>query len=145
IVLEQTSGVVSGCRVSDIADVGLRSLDARGLTISGNLIQDCGNAGIQIWRSSVGDDGSFVLDNRIERIRAAAGGTGQNGNAVNVFRAANVTVRSNRIHDAAFSAVRGNAASNLQITGNTCSQLGETALYAEFGFEGAIISNNSVD
>ena len=59
-----------------------------------------------------------------------AGGSGQWGNAVNVFRADNVIVRGNRIRNAAFTAVRGNAASNLQIVGNTCSGLGEVALYA---------------
>ena len=47
------------------------------------------------------------------------GGSGQYGNAINVFRADNVIVRGNRIGRAAFSAVRGNAASNLQIAGNT--------------------------
>ena len=54
-------------------------------------------------------------------------------------------MRGNRIRNAAFSAVRGNAASNLQIVGNTCTGLGEVALYAEFGFEGALIANNIVD
>jgi putative cofactor-binding repeat protein len=54
-------------------------------------------------------------------------------------------VRGNRIRNAAFSAVRGNTASNLQIVGNTCTGLGEVALYAEFGFEGALIANNIVD
>ena len=54
-------------------------------------------------------------------------------------------MRGNRIRNAAFSAVRGNAASNLQIVGNTCTGLGEVALYAEFGFEGAVIANNIVD
>jgi uncharacterized secreted repeat protein (TIGR03808 family) len=62
-----------------------------------------------------------------------------------VFRADNVIVRGNRISDAAFSAVRGNTASNLQIVGNTCTALGEVALYAEYGFEGAVIANNIVD
>ena len=57
----------------------------------------------------------------------------------------NVTVRGNRIRNAAFSAVRGNAASNIQITNNTCTGLGEVAIYAEFGFEGAVIANNTID
>jgi len=54
-------------------------------------------------------------------------------------------VRGNRIANAAFSAVRGNAASNVQIVSNTCSGIGEVALYCEFGFEGAVIANNIVD
>ena len=47
--------------------------------------------------------------------------------------------------DCAFSAIRANSASNLQIAGNTCSRSGETALYAEFAFEGAVINGNIVD
>jgi uncharacterized secreted repeat protein (TIGR03808 family) len=62
-----------------------------------------------------------------------------------VYRAHNVAVRGNRIRNAAFSAVRGNAASNIQITNNTCTGLGEVAIYAEFGFEGAVIANNTID
>jgi uncharacterized secreted repeat protein (TIGR03808 family) len=47
--------------------------------------------------------------------------------------------------DCAYSAVRGNAASNIAITGNTCRRIGEVALYSEFGFQGALISGNIVD
>ena len=47
--------------------------------------------------------------------------------------------------DCAFSAIRANSASDLQIAGNTCSRSGETALYAEFAFEGAVINGNIVD
>ena len=41
--------------------------------------------------------------------------------------------------------MRGNASSNIQIIGNSCERLGEVALYAEFGFQGAVIANNLVD
>ena len=54
-------------------------------------------------------------------------------------------MRGNRIRNAAFSAVRGNAASNIQIANNICTGLGEVAIYAEFGFEGAVIANNTID
>jgi uncharacterized secreted repeat protein (TIGR03808 family) len=108
-------------------------------------VRGAGNNGILVWRSQPGDDGTLVADNRIEGIANKAGGSGEYGNAVNVFRANNVIVRGNRIRNAAFSAVRGNTASNLQILGNTCTGLGEVALYAEFGFEGAVIANNIVD
>jgi len=123
----------------------VRSLDARGLEITHNEISDCGNNGIQVWRSQAGEDGTLVSANRIARTAAKGGGTGENGNGVNVFRAGNVVVSGNRITDCAYSAVRGNAASNIQILGNSASRIGEVALYAEFGFEGAIIANNLVD
>jgi uncharacterized secreted repeat protein (TIGR03808 family) len=145
IALVEVEGAVTNTTVSSAVDTAIHSLDARGLTIAGNTIRGGGNNGIQIWRQEAGDDGSLVIDNRIEDTAARAGGSGQNGNAINIFRADNVTVRGNRIRGAAFSAVRGNAASNLQVIANTCSGLGEVAIYAEFAFEGAVIANNTVD
>jgi uncharacterized secreted repeat protein (TIGR03808 family) len=142
--LQAVEGEVAGNTIS-AGDAAIFSLDALALTISGNHVRGAGNNGILVWRSAAGDDGTLVVDNRIEDISNRSGGSGQYGNAINVFRANNVIVRGNRIRDAAFSAVRGNAASNLQIVGNTCTKLGEVALYAEFGFEGAVISNNIVD
>jgi uncharacterized secreted repeat protein (TIGR03808 family) len=144
IALEAIDGEVSGNTIS-AADAAIFSLDARGLRIGGNTLRGAGNGGILVWRSEAGDDGTLVVDNRIEDIKNKSGGSGQYGNAVSVFRANNVIVRGNRIRNAAFSAVRGNAASNLQIVGNTCTGLGEVALYAEFGFEGALIANNIID
>ena len=87
----------------------------------------------------------WSLDNRIEDIKAGPGGSGQYGNAINAFRAGNVIVRGNRIRNCDYSAVRGNSASNIQITGNSVSDVREVALYSEFAFEGAVIANNTVD
>ncbi len=144
ISLEAIEGEFTGNAIT-AADAAIFSLDALALTISGNYVRGAGNNGILVWRSAPGDDGTLVVDNRIENVTNVSGGSGQYGNAVNVFRADNVMVRGNRIRNAAFSAVRGNAASNLQILGNTCTDLGEVALYCEFGFEGAMIANNIVD
>jgi uncharacterized secreted repeat protein (TIGR03808 family) len=143
--LARANGRISQSRFAGIADTALVSLDANGLAISDNVLEGCGNNGIQVWRSAKGDDATIVKGNRISAVRADAGGSGQHGNGINVFRAANVMVSGNQIGGCAFSAVRGNAASNLQVLGNICASLGEVALYAEFGFEGAVIANNTVD
>jgi uncharacterized secreted repeat protein (TIGR03808 family) len=145
IVLDKIAGMVAGNLLSKIGDVAIFSRDAAGLAIQGNSVRGAGNGGILVHRSKKGDDGTLVADNRIEDIANISGGSGQYGNAINVFRAANVIVRGNHIRRAAFSAVRGNASSNIQITGNTATDLGEVAIYAEFGFEGAVISNNTID
>lgn len=145
IALASSSGTVRDCTISQMGEAGIVSLDARGLTISHNAILDCANNGIQIWRSAPGHDGSVVTANRIAKIAAKSGGSGQNGNGINVFRAGGVLVSANSIADCAFSAIRGNAAGNIQMIGNACRTLGEVALYAEFGFEGALIASNTVD
>jgi uncharacterized secreted repeat protein (TIGR03808 family) len=144
LTLDQVEGEIAANVISG-GDVAVFSIDARGLRIVGNTIRNAANGGILVWRSAAGDDGTIVADNRIEAISNKSGGSGEYGNAINIFRAGNVIVRGNRIRDAAFSAVRGNAASNLQIVNNTCTGLGEVALYAEFGFEGALIANNIID
>jgi uncharacterized secreted repeat protein (TIGR03808 family) len=145
IVFEGIEGEITNTTITGALGAAIHALDSRGLVIARNTIRSASNNGIQVWRSTAGDDGTQVLDNRIEDIAAQSGGSGQNGNAINVFRAHNVTVRGNRVRNAAFSAVRGNAASNIQITNNTCISLGEVAIYAEFGFEGAVIANNTID
>jgi uncharacterized secreted repeat protein (TIGR03808 family) len=145
IGLTHCSGRISNCTITRASQTGLASVDARGLEISHNAVSDCGNNGIRVWRTEPGEDGTIVAANRIQRIQARAGGSGENGNGINAFRAGNVLASGNRITDCAYSAIRGNAASNIQMIGNSCARIGEVALYAEFGFEGALIANNLVD
>ena len=145
IWLEQVSGDVSGNIITRTATTAIVSFDAQGLQVARNTIQGTNDNGIEILRTAIGDDGTLVADNRIEDIKAGPGGSGQYGNAINAFRAGNVTVRGNRIRNCDYSAVRGNSASNIQITGNSVSDVREVALYSEFSFEGAVIANNTVD
>jgi len=145
LMLEGCSGQVTGNLIDGAAVTALFTLDARGLVISGNTIRNSGNGGIRVWQSEKRDDGTIVADNRIDDTAAGAGGSGQNGNAINVYRAGKVIVRGNQIRNAAFSAVRGNASSGIQIVGNSCTAIGEVALYSEFDFEGAAITGNTVD
>jgi uncharacterized secreted repeat protein (TIGR03808 family) len=143
--LEQVSGDVSDNIITDIAATAIVSFDAKGLIVSRNTIARTRDNGIEILRTSLGDDGTLVADNRIMDIKAGPGGSGQYGNAINAFRAGNVIVRNNVIRNCDYSAVRGNSASNIQITGNSVTDVREVALYSEFSFEGAVIANNTVD
>jgi uncharacterized secreted repeat protein (TIGR03808 family) len=145
IWLESIAGDISGNIVSKTAATAIVSFDASGLTVMRNTIRDTNDNGIEILRTSIGDDGTLVADNHIEDIKAGPGGSGQYGNAINAFRAGNVIVRGNRIKNCDYSAVRGNSASNIQISGNSVSDVREVALYSEFAFEGAVIANNTVD
>src|ERR1700680_2350617 len=145
IWFENVSGDISGNIITRSATTAIVSLAARGLLVSRNTIKGTNDNGIEILRSTVGDDGTQVLDNRIADIKAGPGGSGQYGNAINAFRAGNVIVRGNRISNCDYSAVRGNSASHIQITGNSVSDVREVALYSEFSFEGAVIANNTVD
>jgi uncharacterized secreted repeat protein (TIGR03808 family) len=145
IWFENVSGDVSGNILTNTATTAIVSFDAQGLMVARNTILGTNDNGIEILRTAIGDDGTLVLDNRIEDIKAGPGGSGQYGNAINAFRAGNVIVRGNRIRNCDYSAVRGNSASNIQITGNSVSNVREVALYSEFSFEGAVIANNTVD
>lgn len=145
IWFENVSGDISGNIITRTATTAIVSFDAQGLLVSRNTILGTNDNGIEILRTTIGDDGSQVFDNRIEDIKAGPGGSGQYGNAINAFRAGNVIVRGNRIRNCDYSAVRGNSASNIQISGNSVSDVREVALYSEFAFEGAVIANNTVD
>jgi uncharacterized secreted repeat protein (TIGR03808 family) len=142
---ESVGGEISATTITAVGSAAIISFDGRGLLISGNTLRGAGTNAIEVVRTSVGDDGTLIVDNRIEDVEARPGGSGQYGNAVNAFRAGNVIVRGNRIRNCAFSAVRGNSASNIQIVGNSVSGVREVALYSEFAFEGAVIANNTVD
>ncbi|HUS98657.1 MAG TPA: TIGR03808 family TAT-translocated repetitive protein, partial [Hyphomicrobiaceae bacterium] len=121
--LERCGGKISNCQIEGVRHAGIFSTDARSLDITGNQISTCGDNGILVWRSSPGHDGTLVAGNRISHIRAQSGGTGQNGNGVNVFRADGVRISGNMISDCAYSAVRGNTASDIAITDNTCHRI----------------------
>lgn len=143
--LENVAGAVTGNAFADIATTAIVSFDAQGLIVAQNTISGTRSNGIEILRTAIGDDGTQVIDNRIELVTAGPGGSGQYGNAINAYRAGNVIVSGNRIRDCDYSAVRGNSASNIHITGNNVSRVREVALYAEFAFEAAVIANNTVD
>jgi uncharacterized secreted repeat protein (TIGR03808 family) len=145
IALAGCDGDISRNTIQGAADNALYCVDSKGLVISANTIRGAGNGGIRVWQSVKRHDGSIVADNTIEDIEARGGGTGENGNAVNVFRAADVIVRNNMIRRCAFTGVRGNGANNIQIIGNNCAVMKETAMYAEFDFEGAIVADNVID
>jgi uncharacterized secreted repeat protein (TIGR03808 family) len=145
VVLEGCGGRIERSTVTVAGETGIRAQDSRGLSIERNTISGIGNNAVQVWRSDAGEDGTLVIGNRIENVRSAGGGNGQNGNGVNVFRAGGVVVAQNRIESCAFSAIRNNAGANCQILGNSVRRLGEVAIFVEFGFQGAIIASNMVD
>ncbi len=144
VSLEHVSGRVERNRISGANDSGIYSVEGSGLSLSDNVVNDCANGGILVHRWQAAEDGTIISGNRISRISAANGGTGQFGNGINVFRAGNVQISNNVIADCAFSAIRSNSGNNVQILGNNCARSGETAIYSEFAFEGAVISNNVV-
>ncbi|AMJ59205.1 TIGR03808 family TAT-translocated repetitive protein [Bosea sp. PAMC 26642] len=143
--LNRTAGRIQSNRFRTIRDAALFSLDSRGLSIEGNQIEDCGNNGIQIWRSQPGDDQSIVRGNRINRIRSDAGGDGPNGNGISLYKAGGIIIEGNSLRDCALTFIRNNSGSGVQMIGNQGRRCGEVGLYSEFAFEGAIIANNLVE
>ena len=143
--LRTCGGWIERNRVRDIARGGIFSSHATGLVIDDNSVERCGDNGIQVWRASGGDDGTRVSANRVTDIGNTSGGTGQYGNGISIFRAGGVTVSDNIIRRCAYSAVRNNGGANVVISNNNCAELGETAIFAEFEFQGCVVANNSFD
>lgn len=146
VQIDRSQGRIERCDISGAAgECGLFGIENKGLLIANNHVHDCANGGILVHRWMNGEDGTIISNNRIERIGAANGGTGQWGNGINVYKADSVMIANNQVKDCAFSAIRSNSGSNVQITSNQCLRSGETAIYSEFEFNGAVISNNIVD
>jgi uncharacterized secreted repeat protein (TIGR03808 family) len=142
---ERCGGRIDGNSISGAVSSAVYAVECRDFAIRDNIVRDCGDGGILVHRWTKGHDGTIVAGNRISRILAKSGGTGEYGNGINIFRADGVQIANNYVSDCAFTAIRSNAGSNVQITGNQCLNSGETAIYSEFGFDGAMISNNIVD
>ncbi|MGQ3293496.1 MAG: TIGR03808 family TAT-translocated repetitive protein, partial [Shinella sp.] len=124
VSLERSGGRIERNRLSGAAEYALYAVDSHDLFVTGNQVFDCGNGGILIHRWQKGRDGTIVSGNRIARIAATQGGTGQYGNGINIFRADDVMITNNHVSGCAFSAIRSNAGSNVQISGNTCLDSG---------------------
>jgi uncharacterized secreted repeat protein (TIGR03808 family) len=143
--LRGCGGWIERNRIQDIAAGGVFTTDANGLVIDDNRVERCGDNGIQVWRSTGGDDGTRVSGNRVSDIKNISGGDGQYGNGVSIFRAGGVVVTNNTIRRCAYTAVRNNGGAGVLVSDNSCADLGETAIFAEFDFEGCVIANNSID
>ena len=144
VYLNATSGRIANSVASGFGQTALCANDSAGLVISGNRISDCGNGGIRVFRSTPGDDGTIITENTISDIRSGSG-NGQNGNAINVFRADGVIVANNVATNVDFSAVRLNSTRNCLVKGNVASVCREVAIFSEFAFSGSIIAENIID
>ncbi len=145
LVLFRAGGKVSDNHFDVCRGAAIASLDATGLRIEGNRIENCDNLGLYVERQVPGPDGTIIRANRIRTIRWGEGGDGPNGNGINVFRAQGVIVADNVIDDCAFSAIRLNATRNAIVRANLCSRSQEVAIFSEFGFSGSVISDNIID
>jgi len=146
VQIEKSGGRFERNRIDTaIGNAGFFGLENTGLTITNNLVEECANAGIMIYRWAQGEDNTVVTNNRVRRINAIKGGTGPWGNGINTYQCDGVIVNNNHVSDCAFSTIRSNSCNNIQITNNTCLRAGETSIYSEFAFQGANISSNVID
>ncbi len=138
------SGSVRDSRFEGFGQTALHLQDGKGMAALNNVISDCGNGGIRVWRYEGGHDGTLVSGNRISAIYSQSG-NGQNGNGINVFQADAVICSDNVISDCDFSALRANTTHDTIFSGNQCLDCREVAIFSEFGFSGSIIADNLID
>ena len=145
VKLRDTAGRVTHSAFEGIRRAGIDIDQSRGMEIFQNRVSDCGDTGILVQRDEEGADNSIVSGNRVQNIRADSGGSGQNGNGINLDKANGVIVSGNRVDQCAFSAIRCYSSDGISVTGNIATRSGETALYVEFAFEGAVVADNLID
>ena len=142
--IERCGGRIGENTFRSIGRTGLFAIDSAGLGIDGNVIEDCEDNAIRVWRWKAGHDGTRVHGNRIRGVRSRSGGTGENGNGVSVYLADGVSVIGNDVGDCAWSALRNNSCRNVVFSRNVCANVGETAIWAEFAFRDVVITDNKV-
>lgn len=149
--IASSAGRIAGCEISAF-ESGIFTRDCVATEITGNNVRNCRNNGIQVWQSTPRLDGSRIARNTVTGIDAQGGGSGQNGNGINTYKAHNVVIADNVIRFCDFSAVRCNVSNSVQVLGNNCYALGETAIFIEetddatgFNNVGNVVSNNVVD
>ena len=145
--LEGAAGEITGNHFSH-CNMGIFCIDAH-VHIERNDIGPCDNNGVLIWTNAPGESRSTVCYNTIHEIASKAGGTGQNGNGINVYRASSVQICNNHIGFCTYSAIRVNAASDCNVSGNYCAHSGETAIWFEAPgagtfLTGGICANNII-
>jgi uncharacterized secreted repeat protein (TIGR03808 family) len=145
VTLRSTRGRVERSRFEDVGHAGIHLIESRGMAVLDNVVASCGDTGILVARYDEGPDDTIVRGNRVTAIRADSGGTGQNGNGINLDKANGVIIAGNRIADCAFSAIRCFSSDGVQVNGNIATGSGEVAIFVEFAFEGAMVANNIVD
>ena len=143
--LQSSAGCIADNSFADAGRAGLIVTDSERLEVLHNHFEKCGASGIEIRRSTPGYDGSIISMNRIENIGLMGKARTEGGNGIMVRNGASVTVSGNHIRHCAQSAIRAEAGSNCQITGNSCDHLGGIAIWATGNLGGALISHNLVD
>lgn len=145
IALENCSGRLTNLEIAGVGAAAIFARNSNNLTIRDCRIARCGNGGILVWSQGERLDGTIISGNHVSDIEARSGGSGQNGNGINVFKANGVIIADNVIENCAFTAIRLNSANNTRVSGNTCLNSGEVAIFSEFAFSGSVIDGNIVD
>jgi uncharacterized secreted repeat protein (TIGR03808 family) len=145
VKLRATAGRVENARFDAIGHIGIYIDGATGMDVAGNSVTNCGDAGILVIRDAKSEDGTVVRGNHVSDIRADSGGTGENGNGINVAKANGVVVADNRIDRCAFTAIRCFSSDAVAVTGNVATNALDMAIYVEFAWGGAIVANNMID
>lgn len=129
--------------------VGIWSENAQ-IKALNNTLAGMGNNGIAIWRDTLTGDSSTITGNVINGVDTVAGGTGQNGNGISVFRAIGVSITDNKIFNTKYSAIRCNGGGLHNVSNNNIYNTREVAIFIEapgpgIDLTGCIVSNNSLD
>lgn len=129
--------------------VGIWSENAQ-IKALNNTLAGMQNNGIAVWRDTITGDSSTITGNVINGVDTVAGGTGQNGNGISVFRAIGVSITDNKIFNTKYSAIRCNGGGLHNVSNNNIYNTREAAIFIEapgpgIDLTGCIVSNNSLD
>ncbi len=116
VALTRVGGCVRNCQISGASGAGIISTEGKALAISENAVSDCARGGIHLQRWTVGDDGSTLRDNRIDRVGDAG---------IRLSSAGGVRVSENNLRNIDGPAIIADAMSaGTSVSGNTIDGAG---------------------
>ncbi len=142
ISLVGVEGEISHTTIVGADGGGITVQDGRGVTLTHNTIFQCSSHGIRVARAPRGHDGTQIISNRIEHIGASGSAK---GDGIVIEQASAVIIADNQIRRCQASGLTAMGAASMHVRGNAFSAIGDFAVRAENGLDGAIISGNTIN
>ncbi|MBV7503645.1 right-handed parallel beta-helix repeat-containing protein [Bacillus sp. sid0103] len=144
IVSYETSLLMRDCVLTDITKEAIRLDSTKPATIERTTITNATNAGIEVANGgSVKYVSNIFRHNVISNI-TSTGGTGENGNGIVVDKVNGALITHNVISQTARSGIRLNNSGDTVVSSNRVNNAGDWAIYAEFGGNNVVISDNLI-
>lgn len=144
ILAYETSLTIKDTTITGTTKEAIRIDSSKPVIVERCTITNSVNAAIEVANGGTVKYVGHIFRNNVITTVTSTGGTGENGNGIVVEKINGVMCTNNIITGAAWSAIRLNNSGDAIISGNRVNNAGDWALYAEFGGNNIVISDNLI-